>query len=139
MIFSFLFIVTFSKKTARVCKPGSVVSYHQSRAAVADGLNQPTPQQFGRACPMPEGLLVYMVFQPMRLAIVRVTATRRGLLPRVFTLAFLQLAKIGGLFSVALSVTFPNGVNPCSGKCLPVRKHGGSSCPDFPLSIAAER
>ena len=28
-----------------------------------------------------------MAFQPMRLAIVLVTETRRGLLPRVFTLA----------------------------------------------------
>ena len=47
---------------------------------------------------------VYMVFQPMRLAIVRVTATRRGLLPRVFTLTS-HLTIKGGLFSVALSVT----------------------------------
>ncbi len=84
----------------------------------------------------------------MRLTIVAVTDTRRGLLPRVFTLAFLQggtLAKISGLFSVALSVTFQNRVNPftpfrsCSEKCLPVRKHGGSRCPDFPLGPKAQR
>ena len=47
---------------------------------------------------------VYMVFQPMRLAIVCVTATRRGLLPRVFTLTS-HLTIKGGLFSVALAVT----------------------------------
>ena len=87
--------------------------YHQSRAAVTDGLNQPTPRQwvgvgfadnsrpFGRASPY---MSVYMVFQPMRLAIVCVTATRRGLLPRVFTLTS-HLTIKGGLFSVALAVT----------------------------------
>ena len=49
-------------------------------------------------------MLVYMVFQPMRLAIVCVTASRRGLLPRVFTLTS-HLTIKGGLFSVALAVT----------------------------------
>lgn len=42
--------------------------YHQSRTAVTDGLNQPTPRQ-GPSLPT---VPVYMVFQPMRLAIVPV-------------------------------------------------------------------
>ena len=62
------------------------MSYHQSTAAVADSLYQPTPRQCGRVCPLPEGLPVYLVFQPMRLAIGPVTRYCRGLLPRVFTL-----------------------------------------------------
>ncbi len=40
----------------------------------------------------------------MRLAIAPVTGSRRGLLPRVFTLA---IHKNGGIFSVALSVIIP--------------------------------
>ena len=58
-----------------------------------------------------------------------VTGTRRGLLPRVFTLTL-----SGGIFSVALSVAPPLQAQP-----LPVRKHGGSCCPDFPLGISAQR
>ena len=68
--------------------------YHQSTAAVADDLYQPTPRQYRRASPLPEGLSVYLVFQPMRLAIVAVTGARRGLLPRVFTLAFCKVADL---------------------------------------------
>ena len=73
---------------ARTYKPGSVVFYHQSSAAVADGLYQPTLRQLYSGEPALK-LPVYMVFQPMRLAITPVTRTRRGLLPRVFTLTFL--------------------------------------------------
>lgn len=56
------------------------------------------PPDNGRASPW---LSVYLVFQPIRLAITLIAETRRELLPRVFTLTG---PVAGGLFSVALSV-----------------------------------
>ena len=88
------------------------------------------PNLYKRASLLSCDRLVYMVFQPMRLAIVPVARSRRGLLPRVFTLAINN----GGMFSVALSV-----VRFLQTKPLPVRKHGGSCCPDFPLGPKAQR
>ena len=107
------------------------------------------PPDNGRACPY---LSVYLVFQPMRLAIVPVTVTRRGLLPRVFTLtqslALTHRATVGRcLFCGAVCRCIVFGDFRLDGgrysspplQRLPVRKHGGSCCPDFPPGLAARR
>ena len=97
-----------SKKIARACKPGSVTlagflsSIWGRRRRRSLSTYPPTTalRLFGRASP--RHLPVYLVFQPMRLAIAPVAGTCRGLLPRVFTLAL-----AGGFFSVALAVGSP--------------------------------
>ena len=66
------------------CKPGSVLSYHLSWAAVADGLNQPTPRSFGRACPtLVAGIHGLSAHEACHHGCCQPC---RELLPRVFTL-----------------------------------------------------
>lgn len=79
------------------------------------------------ACPK-SGAPAYLVFQPVGFAMPPSSLMARWSFAPPFH-PCLCLAAIGGLLSVALSVTPPSPAAP-----LPVRKHGALCCPDFPPS-----
>ena len=107
------------KKTA-TCKPGSVAV---KRSIIYLGRRSPDasinlPPGNGRVSPL---LPVYLVFQPIRLAITGIAAMRRELLPRVFTLTCSGTAPclrrryfFCGAICCPLRDTFPLGsMGPC--------------------------
>jgi len=103
-------------------KPGSVVDSHSSRRTVTDTLKQPTrKQREPRPC--------FPIWPCSRWGLpCRPCYHGRGeLLPRRFTLTRPVVdpnAGVGGLFSVALSVT---------SRCPAVSRHPALWSPDFPL------
>jgi len=106
------------------CKPGSVVHGHLSGTAVARGLKRPIlAGAAGPGKPSPQ-------FGLAPGGVCRATSVSRGaggLLPHRFTLASMTLPpwgrRIGGLFSVALSVALRRPG---------VTWHPALRCPDFP-------
>jgi hypothetical protein len=102
-------------------KPGSVVDSHSSRRTVASTLKQPTRKQRE-----PRPCFPIWPCSGWGLPCRPCYHGRGELLPRRFTLACSQFASgaIGGLFSVALSVT---------SRCPVVNRHPALRSPDFPL------
>ena len=105
--------------------------------AVADGLYRPTPQRIG-----------FRASRPLCVGICGLSAheachrhchqcTSRALASR-FHPYHLEAQASKGRYLFCGACCHPWWLLSRHG-CLPVRKHGGSCCPDFPLGIAAQR